>query len=57
MHARQITPALLTVLLLAPLAALHTGRALPELPRFGKLRGGFFQALENRGLRTSNAWN
>ncbi len=47
----------LTALLLAPLTALHAGRALAEVPRFGKLRTGFFQALENHGTQTSNAWN
>jgi hypothetical protein len=43
---------LLTALLLAPLAALHAGRNLPEVPRFGKLRAGSFQALDNHGTQT-----
>ena len=47
----------LAALLLAPLAALHTNRALPELPCCGKLRVGFFQTLENHGAMTSNDWN
>jgi hypothetical protein len=48
---------LLTALLLAPLAALHAGRNLPGVPRFGKLRAGFIQHLEHEGTQTSNAWN
>jgi len=47
----------LTALLLAPLAALHAGRDLPEVPIFGKLRIGSFQPLENCGAMTSNDWN
>ena len=31
----------LTALLLAPLGALHAGRTLPGVPRFGILRAGF----------------
>ncbi|MCX7010195.1 MAG: hypothetical protein NTY53_23645 [Kiritimatiellaeota bacterium] len=46
----------LTALLLAPLAALHAGRTLPDVLGFGKLRVGFFQALENRGAMASNEW-
>ena len=37
---------LLAALLLAPLAALNLARALPEVPSFGILRVGFFQAFE-----------
>jgi len=37
---------LLAALLLAPLAALNLARALPEVPSFGILRAGFFQAFE-----------
>jgi hypothetical protein len=37
---------LLAALLLAPLAALNLARALPEVPRLGILRVGFFQAFE-----------
>ena len=48
------TLTLLTALLLAPLAALHANRLLPEVPSFGKLRVGFFQALEKHGTLTSN---
>jgi len=48
---------LLTALLLAPLAVLHAKRNLPEVPGFGILRAGSFQALENHGTRTSNDWN
>jgi hypothetical protein len=44
-------------LLVAPLATLHTGRALPEVPSLGKLRAGFFQSLENRGVLASNDWS
>jgi hypothetical protein len=36
------TLTLLTALLLAPLAALHAGRSLPEVPNLGKLRVGSF---------------
>jgi hypothetical protein len=53
----RYTLTLLTATLLSPLVALHASRALPEVPRFGKLRISFFQALENRGTMTSNAWN
>jgi hypothetical protein len=48
---------LLTALPLAPLAALHAKRNLPELPRFGILRAGLFQALETFGAMASKAWN
>jgi len=51
------TLTLLTALLLAPLAALHAERKLPEIPEFGILRAGSFQALEKHGTQTSNAWN
>jgi hypothetical protein len=51
------TLTLLAALLLAPLAALHAGRNLPGVPRFGKLRAGSFQPLENRSAMTSKAWN
>jgi hypothetical protein len=44
-------------LLLAPLTTLHAGRTLPEVPIFGKLRAGFFRALENCGTMTSKDWN
>jgi hypothetical protein len=37
---------LLTALLLAPLAALHATRNLPDFPKFGKRRGENFQPLE-----------
>jgi len=50
-------PLLLCALLLAPLAALLTNRALPGIPNFGKLRIGSFQPLENCGAMTSNDWN
>jgi hypothetical protein len=46
-----------TALLLAPLAALHAKRNLPEVPRFGELRAGSFQPLENRGAMASDDWN
>jgi hypothetical protein len=49
--------ALLTTLLLAPLAVVHAGRSLPEVPSFGRLCVGFFQPLENCGAMTSNDWN
>jgi hypothetical protein len=49
--------AVLTALLLAPLAALHAERNLPGVSKFGKLRAGFVQALENHGTQTSSAWN
>jgi hypothetical protein len=48
---------LLTALLLAPLAALHTEHNLPKVPRFGKLHAGSFQALEAFGATASNDWN
>jgi hypothetical protein len=48
---------LLTAQLLAPLAGLHAGRHLPEVPMFGKLRGESFQSLENYCAMTSNDWN
>ena len=51
------TLTLLTALLLAPLAALHAGRDLTEVPSFGELRVGFLQPLENRGAMTTNDWN
>jgi len=51
------TLTLLTALLLAPLTVLDVGCDLPEVPVFGKLRVGYFQALENRGAMTSNDWN
>jgi len=51
------TLSLLTALLLAPPAALHAGRALPEVSNFGRLRANSFQPLENRGALTSKAWN
>ena len=44
-------------LLLAPLAALHARRNLPEVPVFGKVRTGFFQALETFGAMASNDWS
>ena len=39
-------PALFPVLLLVPLATLHAGLTLTEVPRFGKLRAGSFQSME-----------
>jgi hypothetical protein len=48
---------ILTVLLLAPLAALHATRNLPGVLKFGKLRGSSFQALETFGAMASNDWN
>ena len=48
---------ILTALFLTPMAALHAGRTLPEVPIFGKLRVGSFQPLGNRGAMTSNDWN
>jgi hypothetical protein len=53
----KCTLTLLTALLLAPPAALHAGRALPEAPRFGELRAGFFQALGDSGAMTFKDWN
>jgi hypothetical protein len=53
----RLTTITLAVLLLAPLAALNLARALPEVPRFGILRTGLFQALEKHGTQTSSAWN
>jgi hypothetical protein len=47
----------LTILLLAPLAALHAERNLPGVPKFGKLHVVLFQALENHATHTSNRWN
>jgi hypothetical protein len=47
----------LTILLLAPLAALHATRNLPGVPKFGKLHVVLFQALENHATHTSNRWN
>jgi hypothetical protein len=47
----------LTILLLAPLAALHAKRSLPGVPRFGILRADSFQALETFGAMTSNDRN
>jgi hypothetical protein len=49
--------ALLTALLLAPLAALHAARNWPGGPRFGILRAGSFQALEIFVATASNDWN
>ena len=49
--------AILTALLLAPLAALHARGCLPVVPSFGKLRVSFFQAMENRATIRSNTWN
>jgi hypothetical protein len=46
-----------TALLLATLAALHAGRILPEVPNFGKIRVGSFQALETLGATASKVWN
>jgi hypothetical protein len=51
------TLTLLTALLLAPLGALHAERNLPGVPRAGKFRADFFQALENPGAMASNDWN
>jgi hypothetical protein len=48
---------ILTTLLLAPPAALHASRTLPEVPSFGKPRVGSFRPLENHGATTSNDWN
>jgi hypothetical protein len=48
---------LLTILLLAPLAARDTKRNLPGVPGFGILRAGTFQALESFGAMASNDWN
>ena len=48
---------LLTALLLAPLAALHVGRSLLGVPRFGILRGSSFQSLEIFVAMASNDWN
>ena len=47
----------LTAVLLAPLAALHDGRNVPEGPRSGILRAGSFQALEIFVAMASNDWN
>jgi len=44
-------------LMLVPLAVLHADRNLSEVPRFGKLRVGFFQGLEKPGRMLSDAWN
>ncbi|MFM7606511.1 MAG: hypothetical protein ACKO8Z_15115 [Prosthecobacter sp.] len=44
-------------LLLAPLAALHAKRNLTEVPKFGILRDGSFQALEIFVAMASNDWN
>ena len=49
--------AILTALLLAPLAVLHAGRTLREIPSFGKLRCENFQSLKNCGAITSNDCN
>jgi hypothetical protein len=49
--------ALLLAPLAAPLAALHAGRNLPDVPGFGILRAGSFQALETSGAMASNDWN
>jgi hypothetical protein len=51
------TIAILTALLLAPLAALHAKENSPGVPRFGILRADFFQSLENLGATASNDWN
>jgi hypothetical protein len=51
------TLTILAALLLAPLAALHAGRNLPGVPRFGILRAGSFQTLEIFGATASNDWN
>ena len=48
---------LLAALLLARPAALHAGQALPEAPRFGELRAGYFQALGDSGAMTFKDWN
>jgi hypothetical protein len=55
--AHTLSRCLCSALLLTPLAALHAGRDLPEVPISGKLHIGFFQSLENRGAMTSNDWN
>jgi hypothetical protein len=47
----------LTVLLLAPLPALHAKQNLPGVPRFGRISAGSFQALETFGATASNDWN
>lgn len=48
---------LLIALLLVPLAALRAKRGSPKVPRFGKLVGDFFQALEKSRALVSKAWN
>ena len=48
---------LLVALLLVPPATRYANRTLPEVPRFGKLGVGFFQALEEHSTQVSNAWN
>ena len=53
----KLTSLTLNALLLAPLAALHADRSLPEVPSFGKLCASFFQALEKQGVLTPSAWN
>jgi hypothetical protein len=45
------------VFFLAPLATLHAGRNLLEVPRFGKLCPRFFQSLEKSSATISNNWN
>jgi hypothetical protein len=40
-----------------PPAAQLARRNLPEVPGFGTLRAGSFQALETFGAMTSNDWN
>lgn len=46
-HSCAMKPSLtlFTALLLAPLPALNLARALPEVPSFGILRAGSFQAF------------
>jgi hypothetical protein len=51
------TLTLFTALLLAPLAALHAKRNVPDFLKFGKLRAGSFQALEIFVAMASNDWS
>lgn len=48
---------LLAILMLTPLALLHTKRNLAGVPTIGELRGQNFQSLENIAAMTSSDWN
>jgi hypothetical protein len=54
---KQTRTFVLTALLLAPLATLHAKENSPGVPRTGKFRADFFQALETSASLASNAWN